>query len=558
MHRHDEVALGQRGPQAWQGRIPQCGFVRFGQCAGGQRGVAAGGWLGAFHDPVAKVHAQRVDGLRVRHGVGGQHAHAKVVARAGRAGFGQGHAGQAGVKTARATAVVAASQVVALDVGGQWQVLLGVGAHPLGRELERPDFGRAKVFHHLGASLRGRAPVQNASRRQAAHRVGMRQPPLWTFAAGLVELEHAVGLGPAEVQRNAAPSNDGPQAVVHAGARFVPVKAQVQPAAQIVARLRHAPANAVLDGFGQRVGGACVVSHSVLEERAHIAPRGKAHAQHIGVGGGEHHLVEALGVKTVFQAYLRSVRHAGERVLRITACPGPVAGRNGLLADHLTGHGLAGAGGQLGLGRVQAQRFVGHRVGLHHQGLRGGASPVDDAREHLARHARAVGVARHRHLKKLHARHRSLGPHGGGAGVVALPGTGQVDIPEGALLRRKGRQPAAVGHVVPHQSAGLLQIDGLVDQERGDVAHLAVGVFGQFNVLNDGVTGQLGVEFAKGAACNLLVGDAVGAAGHGRHGQGFVDDDAAHAGLHGEAQAEQAAGQQPACFGGGHGMAFKR
>jgi hypothetical protein len=43
----------------------------------------------------------------------------------------------------------------------------------------------------------------------------MRQPPLRPFAAGLVQLEHAVRLRPAEVERDAPPRDDRPEAVVH-------------------------------------------------------------------------------------------------------------------------------------------------------------------------------------------------------------------------------------------------------------------------------------------------------------------------------------------------------
>ena len=57
--------------------------------------------------------------------------------------------------------------------------------------------------------------------RPAAHRVGMRQPPLRPFAAGLVQLEHAVGLRPAEVQRDATAGDDRPHAVVHLRAALV-------------------------------------------------------------------------------------------------------------------------------------------------------------------------------------------------------------------------------------------------------------------------------------------------------------------------------------------------
>ena len=336
--------------------------------------------------------------MRLRHRVGRQQADAKVVAGAGRAACWQTDAGQAAVEAARAAVVVGAGDVVAAHAVGQGQVGLGVGADPLGRQLERPHLGRAEMLNHLGAGARGGAAVKNAGRRMAAHRVGVRQPPLRAFAARLVQLQHAIRLGPAKVQRDAPARNDRPHAVMHPAAVFGLVKTQVQPAAQVVARLRNAARDAVADALGQRVRRAGVVGCGFLEKCAQVAKSRKAYAQHMGVGGGEHHLVEALRIEAVFQAYLRGVRRAGKRIAGVTPGPGPVGGGNGDFVCHLAALILATARNQFCLGGVQAHRLVGHRVGLHQQALRCHARTVDDTAQHLASDGRAAGAACHRHL----------------------------------------------------------------------------------------------------------------------------------------------------------------
>ena len=199
------------------------------------------------------------------------------------------------------------------------------------------------MLHNFGAGFGGRASVQNTCAGQAAHRIGVRQPPLRAFAAGLVKLEHAVSLRPAEIQSNASPSNDGPQTVVHLRTGLALVETQVQPATQKIARLRHPTPNAVLDLTGHRVGRTRVVSFGSFKKLGHIAPGGKAHAQGQWVGGSEHHLVKPLRVKPGFQTNLRGVGCAGERVGRIALGPRPVRRRNHALIDHLTALGFTTA-----------------------------------------------------------------------------------------------------------------------------------------------------------------------------------------------------------------------
>ena len=79
------------------------------------------------------------------------------------------------------------------------------------------------------------ATIQNAALGQFAHGVWPRHPPLRTFAARLIKLQHAVGLCPAEIKRDSPPGNDWPSTVVHLAARFVLIEAQMNKAAQVVA-----------------------------------------------------------------------------------------------------------------------------------------------------------------------------------------------------------------------------------------------------------------------------------------------------------------------------------
>ena len=111
--------------------------------------------------------------------------------------------------------MMTACDVVATHRVRQWQINLAFRAYPLWSKFQCPDFSRAKVLDHFRAGIGGCAASQNASRRQAPDRIRMRQPPLRPFATSLVEFEYAIGLCPAEIQRDAATRNNWPNAIVH-------------------------------------------------------------------------------------------------------------------------------------------------------------------------------------------------------------------------------------------------------------------------------------------------------------------------------------------------------
>ena len=233
---------------------------------------------------------------------------------------------------------------------------------------------------------------------------------------------------------------------------------------------------------------------------------------------------------------MRWVWRAGERVGSVTFCPGPVRGGNGHFTRDLAALVFTGARHQSGKPCLHARRFVRHRVGLHHQWLRVRACAVDNAPPHLARDGLTIWAARHRHLQKLKATRAGncagFVAYSGASAVVALPGAGQHHITQRNLLRRERVHATAVWHVVPQQAAGFAHIDWLVDDERRDVAHLAVGILGQLNVLNDAVAAVFGIELAKGAARDLFISNGgCRAARWHRHGNGLVNDDARDTGL---------------------------
>ena len=168
---------------------------------------------------------------------------------------------------------------------------------------------------------------------------------------------------------------------------------------------------------------------------------------------------------------------------------------------------------------------------MHHQGLRIGACAVDDAPKHLACDFGAVEIFGHGHLQELQAIDRGLSLDLGRACVIALPSTGQANVTHGKFLLGIGEHSAAVGYIVPHEAAGVFEVDGLVDHKGGHVADLAVGVFGQLDVLDDAVLWEFGVQLAKGPSSNLFVGNRGRTARGHWHGFGFVDHDARDAGL---------------------------
>ena len=226
--------------------------------------------------------------------------------------------------------------VVAAHVVGQRDVFLRARAHPFRAELQPPDFRGAEMLDDFRAGLGGVAAVEDAARRQAARLVGIRHPPLRSFAAGLVELQHAVGLRPAEIERDAAARDDRPHAVVHLAFRFVLVEAEMQPAPQVVAGLRAAARNAALDASRQRIRGAGIVFVRVFEERRDIAPRGETDAEDVRVFRGVDHLIELGRIEAALEADLhRQLRQRQRRVERAAAAEFPVGARDRRFAgDH--------------------------------------------------------------------------------------------------------------------------------------------------------------------------------------------------------------------------------
>ena len=103
-----------------------------------------------------------------------------------------------------------------------------------------------------------------------------------------------------------------------------------------------------------------------------------------------------------------------------------------------------------------------------------------------------------------------VGTHGGAerdihTRVVTLPRAGETDVAEAPLGAVEYHRPAAIGHVVPQQAAGLTHVHRLGQNEAGDVTHLAVGVFGELDILDEFVDRISGIEFAERTAGDLFV-----------------------------------------------------
>src|SRR5215471_10009929 len=169
------------------------------------------------------------------------------------------------------------------------------------------------------------AAIEYASPGAVANVILVPDPPLGSFAASLVELEHPVRLRPAEVERDPPPRDDRPRAVVQLQPSLVLVETKVQEGAGKVARLRYATDDAPLVLARERVGSSKTIFRLVLEEAGHVAERGKADPEDVGVFCSEHHLVEQVGIKSIAQTDLGWVRRAGEGMVRIALAPGPVA-----------------------------------------------------------------------------------------------------------------------------------------------------------------------------------------------------------------------------------------
>src|SRR5262249_61833268 len=113
----------------------------------------------------------------------------------------------------RPPAVGGAGDVVPTHVPGDGNVPLRIGAPPLDGQLQPPALGGAEVLDDLRARPAPAAAVEDAPPGQITDVVLVVRPPLRALAPGLVELEHAVRLRPAEVQGDSAPGGDRPRAV---------------------------------------------------------------------------------------------------------------------------------------------------------------------------------------------------------------------------------------------------------------------------------------------------------------------------------------------------------
>src|SRR5262249_7827936 len=146
--------------------------------------------------PLPEMVAQRIHRIAMRHWIGPQDALAIVVPRAVdrdvRRALGE---------APPAAAVRSARDVIAANVLGKGNVSPRVRSHPFNAKFQSPDLGRAEMFDDLRTGSARAAAIENAPRGQAANVILVAGPPLGPFAAGLVELEHAVRLRPAEVER---------------------------------------------------------------------------------------------------------------------------------------------------------------------------------------------------------------------------------------------------------------------------------------------------------------------------------------------------------------------
>ena len=315
--------------------------------------------------------------------------------------------------------------------------------------------------------------------------IGPFRPPLRTFAARLVELEHAVGLRPAEVERHAAAGDDRPRTVLHLPSCLVFVEAEMEKRAQIVPGLRHAAADYKVDLTSKRICIAEVVLRLVTEERTDVTECGEPHTEHVRVTGSEDNLVELGHVIARLEADLRRVVRAQcrfgcpSRALR----PCPVTVRDHRFAGDDPFHRLVIPRDKNRIGVIcHVERLVGKRRALHDDELRRGTRAVHDAAEHSARDDRAVAVFRHRNLDPIR-RHGSrkrgqafrVGWNRRSAGVIALPTAVDLYV-AGVPAVGWDRHPiASVRDVVPHQTARGRHVDPLGDEERGNVVRLAVG-----------------------------------------------------------------------------------
>ncbi|HWF96441.1 MAG TPA: hypothetical protein VG291_15905 [Xanthobacteraceae bacterium] len=445
----------------------------------------------------------------------------------------------AGAKAALAAAVLGARDIIAPHIVGQRDIGIAGGADPFGRELEAPDFRGAEMLDDLRTGMGRAAAIENAGGRQAADGVGPGRPRLRAFTARLVQLEHAVRHGKAEIQGDPPARDDRPGPVIDLSSGFVLVEAEMDEAAQEISRLGNPAGDRPADPVGDRIGRSRIILRGIAEEGAHIAERRESDAQDQRILGGEHHLVEQLGIEAVLEADLGRVGGSGKWMLSAAFGEGPVGGRNfGARADHASG-GLGCMGGEARLLGIERDRPIGQRIGVHDHGLRIGASGIEDAPHDAPGDRRPIGILRHRHDDIV-----VVGPRRGPARIVALPAAGKTDVAGRALERPDGDPAAAIGHVVPHQAARPRHVDRLHQLKRGGVLDHPTRIAGrELDVLDDRIVRIVRIELPEGAPGQGFVGAGAAEARPvegGRHLR--VDDDLGHPRLRGDR-----AGRQHGC-----------
>ena len=128
------------------------------------------------------------------------------------------------------------------------------------------------------------------------------------------------------------------------------VEAQMDEAAQKIARLRKADGDGGFDPAGQRVDQAGIVVGGAFEKAVDVARRSEAHAQHRRVLGDIAQLIEKGRVEPVFQAQPMRVRFAGENC-------GAAIGESPIRGGDRNGLPIRRPLGQVGGFGVQLQRF---------------------------------------------------------------------------------------------------------------------------------------------------------------------------------------------------------
>ena len=261
----------------------------------------------------------------------------------------------------------------------------------------------------------------------------------------------------------------------------------------------------------------------VAEERLDVAERRRTGAKHVRVLYGVDELVQlrrveaancAIQANTHRQARRRRAGRSERRARAVAELP--VAVRDRVAFGHDACERLVRVHLQdrvRVVGRVRGE--VRNRVAHHVQRLVGAAA-VHDAAEDSARHAcedrrlyPLIGGRRHGR------KGRRVSGNRGPSRVVALPAAAQTDIVRVAEIGRNRDAAAAIRDVVPHQPARLRHVDGLHDEEGGDVVNLAVLVSRrQPDVGDEDVVRVFGIQFTERAPGDRLVRDIL--AGEGR------------------------------------------